>query len=68
MFNDVGEIRDDYRKELTKYAGFDFSEFDLWPYLIINDKIISVIYNIHEISEGCYYGGFEAYGALSNYF
>lgn len=68
MFDDIEEIYTDYKTEFTKYAGYDFSEFDLWPYLLINDKIISVIYNIHDISEGCYYGGFEAYGALANYF
>lgn len=34
---------------------------------MINDKIAAVIYSIRGLSEGCYYGGFEQFGALYHY-
>mgnify|MGYP001135357886 CR=1 FL=1 len=56
-----------YGVEFKKLEGFVFDKFDYWPYLLINDKVIAIIYAIHGLSNGCYYGGFEAYGALANY-
>ena len=44
-----------------------FEDFDLWPYLLINDKIIAVLYSLHGISNGCYYGAFEVWGSLGDY-
>jgi len=70
LFHDLIEINDDLQVEFRKYnvTELDFSEYDLWPYLLINDKIIAVVYYLRELSNGCYYGGFEAYGILGNYF
>ena len=56
-----------YGVEFKKLEGFVFDKFDLWPYLMINDKWIAIIYSFHGLSNGCYYGGFEAFGALTNY-
>jgi hypothetical protein len=61
------EVINDIRFELSKLEGFVFDQFDLWPYLLINDKIISIHYSIHGISNGCYYGAFEVWGALGDY-
>lgn len=41
--------------------------FDLWPFLLINDKIAAILYSIHGVSVGCYYGGFEVFGSLVRY-
>ena len=54
----------DYKYEFAKYQGWVFDDFDLWPYLLINDKIAAIIYSLHGLSAGCYYGGFEAYGSI----
>ena len=56
-----------YGVEFKKLEGFVFDKFDYWPYLLINDKVIAIIYSIHGLSNGCYYGGFEAFGAIANY-
>ena len=57
--NNCKEIIDDYKFEIAKYNDWNFDKFDIWPYLMINDKIAAVIYSIRGLSEGCYYGGFE---------
>jgi len=65
--NSIEEVINDYKKEFSKLEGFVFDAFDMWPYLLINDKIIAIIYSIHGISNGCYYGAFEVWGALGDY-
>lgn len=61
------EIIADYETEFALYKDWNFDLFDVWPYLMINDKIAAVIYSIRGLSEGCYYGGFEQFGALYQY-
>jgi len=61
------EIIADYEKEIALYKDWNFDAFDLWPYLMINDKIAAVIYSIRGLSAGCYYGGFEQFGTLYHY-
>ena len=47
----VIEIYDDYSVIFSIYAVFGFSEsFDLWPYLLINDKFIWLLYNVYVVS------------------
>lgn len=64
---------DDYQTEFTKYDPENYPEgvepprFDLWPFLLINDKIAAIIYSLHGVSIGCYYGGFEVFGSLLRY-
>ena len=65
--NNIIEIFEDYEREFALYKDWNFDAFDLWPYLMINDKIAAVIYSIRGLSEGCYYGGFEQFGALWHY-
>jgi len=67
FFTAIVEVHEDYQKEFAKYEGDNYSEFDLWPYLLINDKIAAIIYSIHGLCAGCYYGGFEIYGGLGKY-
>lgn len=67
LFTAIFEVHEDYQTEFRKYEGDSFSEFDLWPYLLINDKIAAIIYSLHGLSAGCYYGGFEIYGGLGKY-
>lgn len=64
---DLMEVYSDYATEVRKLEGFDFTHFDLWPYLIINDKAIGLLYAVHGLVTGCYYGGFELWSALSSY-
>jgi hypothetical protein len=40
------------------------SNFILLPYLLINDKLIWLLWDVHEISRTCYYGGFEIFNTL----
>lgn len=48
-------------------AGFDLTNFELLPYLMINDKIIYLIWAIKNLTNGCYYGGFEVFYAILHY-
>ena len=57
----------DYETEFIKYEGFIFDEFDLWPYLLIDEKQITVLWMIHGIVNGCYFGAFEVWGVLGEY-
>ena len=50
-----------------KYEKFEFDQFDLWPYLLINDKLIGILYSIYGISNGCYFGGIEVWRTLLDY-
>ena len=67
----VTQIEDiflDYAAIFYDYAEFGVNEsFDLWPYLLINDKLIWLLHSVYSVSQGCYYGGFEVYYALSDY-
>ena len=64
----IEEIYDDFELIFSQYQEFGLEEsFDIWPYLLINDKLIWLLWNIYELSTGCYYGGFEAYYALADY-
>jgi len=42
----------DLKAELANLA-----EYDVWPYLLINDQIIYLIYNFYDLVNGCYFGG-----------
>ena len=64
LITSIAEVILDYKYEFAKYEGWVFDDFDVWPYLIINDKIAAIIYSLHGLSAGCYYGGFEAYGGI----
>ena len=46
---------------------FQFTEARIWPYLLINDEIIWLFYNFYQLSDGCFFSGFEMYGGLLNY-
>ena len=67
LIDSIIEVYNDYERESAKLDGWHFEEFDLWPYYIINDKIAAILYSIHGLSNGCYYSGFETYGALARY-
>ena len=60
-------ISESYSIEFAKYENWDFSAYDAWPYLLINDQLIAVLYSIHGLVNGCYYGAFEAWGILGDY-
>jgi hypothetical protein len=62
------EILQDYENILAEWAQYGIrNSFDLWPFLLINDKYIWLLHNFYEVSKGCYYGGFEAYLSLSDF-
>lgn len=63
----IQEIINDYRIEFEKYEGFNFEQFDVWPYLLIDYKQIKALWMIHGIVNGCYYGAFEVWGVLADY-
>ena len=63
----IQEVINDWQYEVAKYEGFEFEDFDLWPYLLIDWKQIDIIYSIHGMVNGCYYGAFEAWGVLEDY-
>jgi hypothetical protein len=67
LIDSIKDVYNSYKTEFDKLEGFVFDEFEIWPYLLINDKIIAIIYSIHGISNGCYYGAFEVWGALGDY-
>jgi len=56
-----------YEIEFAKYNNWDFSLYDPWPYLLINDQLIAILYSLHGLVNGCYYGAFEAWGTLGDY-
>ena len=54
----------EFEVEFLKLAGFSFENYEFIPYLDINVKVIWLLWAIKPLSTGCYYGGFEVFGAL----
>lgn len=54
--------------EILAYEATSFEhEFDLWPYLIMWDKVIWMIYNLYPLSNRCFYGNIEMFEVLYLY-
>jgi len=61
-------IRDLYTIEYNRFLRhYDWDMFQLWPFLLINDELIWLLYHVYDLSNGCYNGGFEYYYSLLNY-
>lgn len=65
--NRIYEIIMLYEIEFMKLAGWNWSKFEVYPYLLINDKIIYLIWAIKNLTNGCYYGGFEVFYSMLDY-
>ena len=63
----IKDVYASYKFELSKFEGFVFDRFSLWPYLLINDKMIAILYSLYGLTNGCYYGAFEVWGSLGDY-
>ena len=46
---------------------WDFLAARPWPYLLINDEYIWLLYHFYLLSDGCFFSGFEYYSSLINY-
>ena len=44
-----------------------FDRGAIWPFLLINDEIIWMLYNLYDLSNSCWYGGYEVFGGLTDY-
>ena len=61
-------IRDLYTIEYNRFLRhYDWDMFQLWPFLLINDELIWLLYHVYDLSNGCFNGGFEYYASLLNY-
>lgn len=67
FFTSIKNVYLSYKTELLKFEGFVFDKFDLWPYLLINDQLIAILYSLSGLTNGCYYGAFEVWGTLGDY-
>ena len=63
----IKDVYASYKFELSKFEGFVFDQFSLWPYLLINDKMIAILHSLYGLTNGCYYGAFEVWGSLGDY-
>lgn len=68
---DYGQTYATVFEDIIVDLAYEFSvrkdDYDTWPYLLIFDQVIWLMYNYYNLADDCYYGAFENFDALGDY-